>query len=149
MERCDYMEIFSYLRSVPEPITDIPRLQEVSTVLLKRSLVILQDTVPSPSIHVFFFLWGYWDIWKGSGPHEFFFCILWVITEAATKCLCNGAYLLLGFWLNEIHNCGKCGIFFYCYFRLGSCIGWLFLNFFHLLYLQQWRGLVFVDLMMF
>ncbi|XP_069972285.1 TBC1 domain family member 2B isoform X3 [Penaeus vannamei] len=30
MERCDYMEIFSYLRSVPEPITDIPRLQEAA-----------------------------------------------------------------------------------------------------------------------
>lgn len=30
LERSDYLEIFNYLRSVPEPITDIPRLQEVS-----------------------------------------------------------------------------------------------------------------------
>ncbi|XP_050686247.1 TBC1 domain family member 2B-like [Eriocheir sinensis] len=30
LERCDYMEIFTYLRSVPDPITDIPRLQEVA-----------------------------------------------------------------------------------------------------------------------
>ncbi|XP_064087221.1 TBC1 domain family member 2B-like isoform X1 [Macrobrachium nipponense] len=30
LERCDYMEIFSFLRSVPEPITDIPRLQEAA-----------------------------------------------------------------------------------------------------------------------
>nr|XP_045612119.1 TBC1 domain family member 2B-like [Procambarus clarkii] len=30
LERCDYMDIFNYLRSVPEPITDIPRLQEAA-----------------------------------------------------------------------------------------------------------------------
>ncbi|XP_042203732.1 TBC1 domain family member 2B-like [Homarus americanus] len=30
LERADYMEIFNYLRSVPEPITDIPKLQETA-----------------------------------------------------------------------------------------------------------------------
>nr|XP_053655434.1 TBC1 domain family member 2B-like isoform X1 [Cherax quadricarinatus] len=38
LERCDYMDIFNYLRSVPEPITDIPRLQEVSTVHIFQCL---------------------------------------------------------------------------------------------------------------
>lgn len=33
------MEIFNYLRSVPEPITDIPRLQEVSVNLVMFGLV--------------------------------------------------------------------------------------------------------------
>uniref|UniRef100_A0A0P4WC33 TBC1 domain family member 2B n=2 Tax=Scylla olivacea TaxID=85551 RepID=A0A0P4WC33_SCYOL len=30
LERADYMEIFNYLRSVPAPITDIPKLQEAA-----------------------------------------------------------------------------------------------------------------------
>ncbi|CAL4120820.1 unnamed protein product, partial [Meganyctiphanes norvegica] len=30
LERSDYLEMFNYLRSIPEPITDIPRLQEVA-----------------------------------------------------------------------------------------------------------------------
>ena len=35
----DYMEIFNYLRSVPEPVADITKLREVSTFL--RYLIVL------------------------------------------------------------------------------------------------------------